>query len=466
MSTIGNSPGVASQRVVTEEVITGSAKAAFYPVGGYTLGYVDVLINGVELDATDFTANNGVSIMLTTPAQVGDTVKIKCFIPRGLSDGYLKSEADAKFPLKPTGTPNGSKFLRDDNSWQTVTAPSPTAVSDQANTSTGYFDLPAGTTAQRPASPSSGMTRFNTDTGAPEWYDPASGSWIKYNQGVPYTIEFLAVAGGGGGGAGYYGGGGGAGGVAYASQTIVSGSTLLLTVGGGGAGSVAINTQGADGVASTVSVNGSATLTAVGGGGGGSRNNSSGGAANGRAGGSGGGASWPSSSGGSGTAGQGYAGVSLGASQYGGGGGGAGGTGTTNGEPLLGGNGGPGTNAYSTWHTATSTGVSGYIGGGGGAGTRSGGAGVSLGGSGGGGNAGVQSGRWPVAGTVNTGGGGGGADTGDSSNASDPHYCGAAGGSGLILIRYSGAQKILGGVVTSSGGYTYHTFTSTTTVTA
>ena len=32
------------------------------------------------------------------------------------------------------------------------------------NTATGYFDLPSGTTAQRPASPNSGWARFNTDT--------------------------------------------------------------------------------------------------------------------------------------------------------------------------------------------------------------------------------------------------------------------------------------------------------------
>jgi hypothetical protein len=32
------------------------------------------------------------------------------------------------------------------------------------NTGTGYFDLPSGTTAQRPASPNSGWARFNTDT--------------------------------------------------------------------------------------------------------------------------------------------------------------------------------------------------------------------------------------------------------------------------------------------------------------
>jgi hypothetical protein len=35
-----------------------------------------------------------------------------------------------------------------------------------------------------------------------------------------------------------------------------------------------------------------------------------------------------------------------------------------------------------------------------------------------------------------------------------------SGGSGIVIIRYLGAQKGTGGTVTSSGGYTYHTFTS------
>lgn len=97
MSYIGNTPGVSSQRVVLEEVITGSPKSAFTPISGYIKGYVDVLINGVEIDTADFTAADGITVTLGTAAAVGDTVKIKTWLPRGLSDGYLKSEADAKF---------------------------------------------------------------------------------------------------------------------------------------------------------------------------------------------------------------------------------------------------------------------------------------------------------------------------------------------------------------------------------
>jgi hypothetical protein len=52
----------------------------------------------------------------------------------------------------------------------------PTAVSDQINTSTGYFDLPSGTTAQRPGSPGTGMTRFNTSTSVAEFYN--GSGWV------------------------------------------------------------------------------------------------------------------------------------------------------------------------------------------------------------------------------------------------------------------------------------------------
>jgi hypothetical protein len=36
----------------------------------------------------------------------------------------------------------------------------------------------------------------------------------------------------------------------------------------------------------------------------------------------------------------------------------------------------------------------------------------------------------------------------------------------VVVIRYLGSQKGTGGTVTSAGGYTYHTFTSSGTYTA
>ena len=52
----------------------------------------------------------------------------------------------------------------------TTSTVSPAFVSDQDNTSTGYFDLPNGTTAQRPSA-ASGMIRYNSTSSLAEYYD-------------------------------------------------------------------------------------------------------------------------------------------------------------------------------------------------------------------------------------------------------------------------------------------------------
>jgi hypothetical protein len=97
MAYLGNSPGVASQRVESAFTAT-SSQTVFTPSSGYTLGYCDVYQNGVKLvNGDDYTAADGATITLTTGAATGDSIVIVASFPRGLSDGYLKSEADAKY---------------------------------------------------------------------------------------------------------------------------------------------------------------------------------------------------------------------------------------------------------------------------------------------------------------------------------------------------------------------------------
>jgi len=57
------------------------------------------------------------------------------------------------------------------------------AVYDIASTSTGYFDLPSGTTAQRPGSPDTGMIRYNSTTGFAEVY--TSVGWGSFGAQPP-----------------------------------------------------------------------------------------------------------------------------------------------------------------------------------------------------------------------------------------------------------------------------------------
>jgi len=253
-------------------------------------------------------------------------------------------------------------------------------------------------------------------------------------------VEVLVVAGGGGGGS-HHGGGGGGGGVVYNTNfSVTPGSALTVTVGGGGSGGTySPNANGGNGGNSVFG-----SITAVGGGGGGTYPNS------GVSGGSGGGSNnWSTSAtGGSATSGQGFTGGSNnGQTNYGGGGGGAGGTA----KGLSNNSGGDGL-------PFSISGTQAYYSGGGGAGVYPGyGNDTSygyggLGGGGNGGNGPHGSGTVPTAGGTNTGGGGG--------SVADLYQNGAVGGSGIVIVRYQGPQKAIGGTITSINGYTIHTFTS------
>jgi hypothetical protein len=59
--------------------------------------------------------------------------------------------------------------------------------------------------------------------------------------------------------------------------------------------------------------------------------------------------------------------------------------------------------------------------------------------------------------------GGGTAATANSGNGGNPA---TIGNSGVVIISYAGSQRGTGGTVTSSGGNTIHTFTSSGTYTA
>jgi hypothetical protein len=268
------------------------------------------------------------------------------------------------------------------------------------------------------------------------------------------AVEVLVVAGGGGGGYGEGntngggGGGGGAGGLIYNSNfSVTPGSALTVTVGNGGAVVANSGTTGGNG---GNSVFGSLTAIGGGGGGGGDFEGTNAGATGGSGGGAGGDGTYGPTIFSAGTAGQGFAGgarngTTRRSAAGGGGAGGAGSSGTPGANNTgTGGAGGPGL-GFNISGTFTY-----YAGGGGGGASLNFSSGVvnSSGGIGGGGAGGGATG--PSNGTANTGGGGGG---GFGSNA-------GAGGSGIVIVRYPGPQKAIGGTVTSVGGHTIHTFTT------
>lgn len=321
--------------------------------------------------------------------------------------------------------------------------------------STGFLTIPAGTTANRPSSPVTGMLRVNTSNNWLEFF--SNNSWYSVsstNLGL-YTVDYFVVAGGGAGGVM---GGGGAGGYVASNTNVISGVSYTVTIGGGGTYPGVQSGYGSPGSNSTF------VVTATGGGGGATYGWNP--PKDGMSGGSGGGGGSQSGQNGAGGPGnvpsfsppQGYpggSGNSNGATYDTGGGGGGAGQSGAGGGTSNGGNGGNGiANPFPGSTAGANVAGTFYVaGGGGGAGagpaTPSGA--TTTGGNGGGG-AGIRNGT-ATAGAANTGGGGGaGIQNG-----------GASGGKGVVVIRYAGAQRGTGGNVTTSGGYVFHTFNDTGT---
>jgi hypothetical protein len=256
---------------------------------------------------------------------------------------------------------------------------------------------------------------------------------------VPFTatVDYLLVAGGGGGGNGWEHGGGGGGGIlsgSLSSGTLTKSTTYPIVVGGGGPA----YTNGADSTAFS--------RTAIGGGHGGT------------SGGAGGGGNLSGVAGGAGTAGQGNAG---GVGEYYTTPAGNGGTG---GNLAGGGGGGGGHNSNKAGDggaggTYSISGASVTYAGGGGGGQYSqpGGAG----GAGGGGyGARSNNSQPPGPGSDGLGGGGGGGY----------NYGPAAGGSGVVIIRYPDSYALAtsttgGPTVSTTGGYRIYKWTSSGSIT-
>jgi len=86
----------------------------------------------------------------------------------------------------PSQTGQAGEYLKTDGT--TATWEPAGGGYDTATTSTGYFDIPVGTTAQRPGTPATGNLRLNTDTLSAEIYN--DGSWIGFAGSTP-TISSI-----------------------------------------------------------------------------------------------------------------------------------------------------------------------------------------------------------------------------------------------------------------------------------
>tara|TARA_R100001163_G_C5065774_1_gene203820 strand:- start:54 stop:1433 length:1380 start_codon:yes stop_codon:yes gene_type:complete len=402
----------------------------------------------------DFTAVNGEGYFADTTSGA-----ITMTLPSSPSAGNIVSVKDYKYKFATnalTVNRNGSKIGGDSGTNPSYSTNGTALTFIYVDATQGWLVINESTdttTAESSAyiSASGGNTTATVCTNYKVHTFTSPGTFtVSAGSGPLAVVDYLVIGGGGGGGigyaGGYCGGGGGAGGYRESKVTATSGcwsasplaatSSLPLapaaypiTVGAGGSGrtgcsgcgtgpNVAPGTSGSNSILSSI--------TSAGGGGGGS-NTASAPTAIALSGGSGGGGAF-STCGGSGNTppvsppqGQnGGNGHGPSANNSAGGGGGAGATGGNVPGPSVGGNGGAGvTSSINATPTQRA-------GGGGGSGNTT----KGTGGAGGGGNGALNSPAVNgVAGTANTGGGGGGG-TRYSTGVS------AAGGSGVVIIRY------------------------------
>jgi len=139
----------------------------------YDAGYIDVYLNGVHLDPSDYTATSGTSIVLASGAAVNDELYVVAFgtftlnstVIDDITDVTVTSVTDNEVMAYDSGT---SKWIN-----QTAAEAGLATVADTVakTAATGSGALPSGTTAQRDGSPSAGYIRFNSDLTSFEGYN-------------------------------------------------------------------------------------------------------------------------------------------------------------------------------------------------------------------------------------------------------------------------------------------------------
>jgi hypothetical protein len=187
---------------------TDAAKnsASFIPTGAVTLkhnGSSKLATTSTGIDVTGSVTNDGIQcdgvanldgtyvsfnetgyirgdVSGTMTFQAGSNQNFS-FINNGNNTTYVEIATGGIFP----GANNTYDLGSSSDQWRdgyfdgTVNCDGLSVEGDVDITSTGYIALPAGTTAQRPGSPSAGYTRYNSTLGSLEFYDGTV--WVATN---------------------------------------------------------------------------------------------------------------------------------------------------------------------------------------------------------------------------------------------------------------------------------------------
>ena len=209
-----SSGGGGASEIITVEYITIAGDTTFAALYDTLSDHVNVFYNGMKLPEVDYTATSGTSVVLSDPALVDDIVTIEVIKALNLANGsditeheYVATSGQTDFVIPNGGYNravdnlevfiNGIKLLGSVDFTYTdgtnVVLTDPADLDDEVtiihikiialasvvnNTGTSAI-IPAGSTADRDASPEAGYLRWNTDLNSTEVYNGSTSSWDK-----------------------------------------------------------------------------------------------------------------------------------------------------------------------------------------------------------------------------------------------------------------------------------------------
>ena len=139
---IGNTP--TPQATQTRDAFTATAGQTTFATSGYTPGYLDVYLNGVHLNTSDFTATNGSDVVLTTGAALNDELVViawTTFEAANIPDNSIGADE-----LNVSGNGTSGQYLISDGdgsfSWNTLSVSSDAIT--EGNSSVEVVDTGSG----------------------------------------------------------------------------------------------------------------------------------------------------------------------------------------------------------------------------------------------------------------------------------------------------------------------------------
>ena len=189
LATISTALKVSNSATTAASANTASAIVARDASGNFTAGTITATLSG---NASTVTTNANLTGDVTS---VGNATAIASGVIVNANINASAAIEGSKIVAATTSAVGAVQLSDSTSTTSSVLAATPTAVKaayDLANaalpkaggtitgnvdnTATGYFDLPVGTTAERPGSPNSGMIRYNSLLGQFEGYGTAWGT--------------------------------------------------------------------------------------------------------------------------------------------------------------------------------------------------------------------------------------------------------------------------------------------------